>query len=220
MKHCNHCHIDIENPRVYCPLCQNPLSKGDGSEKESFPIVPVSYQKHAFLIRLLFFFSLIAIITTSLINYFHRSGGWWSVIVVASIAYFWIIVVNLLRTRNRLASISRSVVIICSLLFLIDYAYGFSRWSINYAIPATLFAAIASVVIVSIIRGLRFADFLIYLILTAIFALVPIIFLLTGLATVRWPSISCTVAGIMAFLAVAIFADQEVRSELRRRFHL
>lgn len=220
MKHCSHCHIDIQNPRDYCPLCQNLLSKGDGTEKETFPIIPTRLQEHVFLLRVLLFISISAILITTFINFLYHGRGWWSVIVIASVVYFWLVIFNLLRTRNRLASISKSVVIISLFLFLIDYVYDFHRWSVNYAIPALLAAAVASVFIISIIRGLRFTDFLIYLILTGVFALLPLIFLLTGLVTVKWPSMACMLFGIVAFLSVIIFADQEVRSELKRRFHL
>lgn len=220
MKYCCHCHINIENPRDYCPLCQNLLSKGDGTEKETFPIIPTVMQEHVFLLRLLGLLSILAIIVTTFINFIHHQHGWWSIIVISSVAYFWLVVFSFVRTRNRLASIPKSVVVIALLLFLVDYAYGFYRWSINYAIPALLFAAIASVLIISIMRGLRFADFLIYLILTGVFALLPFIFIITNLTTVKWPSLACMFSGIAAFLSVIVFADQEVRSELKRRFHL
>jgi len=220
MKICHNCHVNIEDPRETCPLCQNPLSGSDAAAHWTFPFVPLNTKKHALLIRLLTFINLAGILISFVVNFFHQSGGWWSLIVLAGSAYFWVSVATILYNKNNLMNITTSVLILSLLLFIIDFSYGTRRWSTNYAIPSLMLAAIAAVVMISLIRGLRFSDFVIYIIITGLFAFIPLIFLLTGLARVAWPSISCVIAGILSLIAVFVFADQEIRDELRRRFHL
>lgn len=220
MKHCPHCHVDVKNPRATCPLCHNPLQGGDGTESWDFPYIPLASKKYAFLIRILLFATIAGLVICFAVNYFHRSGGLWSLIVLAASAFFWVSVAGVLNSQNSLMSLSRGVLVLCLLLFVIDILYGFHRWSINYAIPAVFLSTIAAVIAIAMLRRLRFSDFVIYIVITGLLLLIPLLFLLTGLATVSWPSLVCIIAGLLSLVGIFIFADSEIRDELRRRFHL
>ena len=222
MKHCPHCNIYIRNPREYCPLCQSRLTDGETGEilTDDFPELPSPYTKYRFLFQLLLFFSVIAAVSSLIVNYYHQESGWWSLIVTAAVGYFWIAVIYLLRTRSSLGGIARATILLSLLLLLIDCLYGFSKWSTNYAIPALFLASIVAVVVLSVIRGQGFADFALYILITGGFALLPILFLLTDLATISWPSLVCTLCGLFSLVGIFIFADKGTLDELNRRFHL
>ena len=222
MRYCENCHIHIENPRESCPLCQNQLSSAASSEKltEAFPAMESSFIKYKLLFQFLAFFSLIAGVGSLIVNLFFRNTGWWSSIILAAIAYFWIAVVNLIRTKNSLGSIARSAIILSVLLFLLDFLYGFSRWSVNYAIPALLVSGIIAVVTISIARGQDFADFVLYVLITSVSALLCFILLLTGVSTILWPSLVCSLCGFLSLIGIFIFADRNTIDEFKRRFHL
>ena len=222
MKYCGRCHVHIENPREFCPLCQNSLTDETPEIvlSEDFPNVKSAFQKHRFLLRLLAFLSLIGVAAAIIVNLCVRQTGLWSLIVIAATLYFWITVLNLLRTRNSLGGIARSALLISALFFLIDYLYGFSRWSVNYVIPAVLLAAIISVITLSVIRGRSFADFVLYVLITSFSALLTFFFFLTGLATVIWPSTICSICGFLSLIGIFIFADRDILDEIRRRFHV
>ena len=221
MKFCEKCNLYIENPRNICPLCQNTLTITDDSQLiEYYPWIPPFNREHRFLFRILVLISILACSISLIINFFHHDQGWWAAIVCASFLYFWATVLNRLRTRNSLMDISTSVVVSSALLIFLDIVYNFTRWSFNYALPALFLAAIASVFITSLLRGLRFADFVIYIMITIALALLPVIFLITGITTVFLPSFICILCGIFSFITAFVFAGQDVLDELKRRFHL
>ena len=222
MKFCDKCRIYIENPREQCPLCQNVLITSDDTSPliDHYPRIPLFHRDHRFLFNILLFISILSSSISLIVNFFFQKQGWWSVIVTASFLYFWIAVLNQLRTRNSLIGISNSVIILSGLAICIDFMYGFTRWSFNYVIPALFLAALSAVLIISFLRKLRFTDFIIYLVITAFLALLPVVFMLTGLSTLFLPSFICILGGIFSFIAVFIFANSDVLDELKRRFHL
>lgn len=221
MKHCPHCHVDVQNPLASCPLCQNPLQSGEGEERWDFPEIPLIVQKHAKLLRLLIFISIAGVLISGVANFFFHEAGWWFLIVLAGVGYFWIAVSSIIKHQNSLIRVTHSVIVIGIILFVIDVLYSSgANPCITYGIPALLFSAIASIVTISLIRGLPFSEFVLYIIVTGLFALIPLVFLLTGLATVAWPSIVCILAGVLALISVFVFADRNVKDELKGRFHL
>lgn len=220
MKYCKHCKANINTPDTVCPLCQAELETQENNEYEIFPNIPIAYQKHKLFLRILLFISICIVSTTILINFFFQQSGWWSLIIAGSVAFAWFLIFNILTTRNSLAIIARDVLIVAALLVLIDGLYGFSRWSFNYAIPILFLTSILTIVIISIVQGLYFADFTIYFLSSAFLALLPLIFILTGLVTVLWPSIVCISVGFLSIIALFIFANRSVKDELKRRFHL
>ena len=219
---CEKCNLYIENPRTICPLCQNPLNKSEASSdaQEHYPLIPPFKREHRLLFRFLVFVSILSCSVSLIVNFFFHNRGWWAAIVCASFLYFWASVINRLRTRNSLIDISHSVVVLSTLLIAIDLIYEFTRWSLNYALPALFLAAIASVFIISLLRGLRFSDFVIYIMITTGLALLPTIFLITGITTVFLPSFICILSGIFSFISAFVFAGQDTLDELKRRFHL
>lgn len=220
MKYCKHCQISIDTSNTLCPLCQSELVTQNGKDRQIFPDIPVSYQKYKLFLRLLIFISICVVGITILVNFFFQQSGWWSLIIAGSIAFAWFLIFNILTTRNSLAIIARDVLIVAALLILIDALYGFHRWSFDYAIPILFFTSILTIVIISIVQGLSFADFTIYFLSSAFLAFIPLIFILTGLVTVLWPSIACITTGFLSIIALFIFANHSVKDELKRRFHL
>ena len=157
---------------------------------------------------------------TVTINILVPSKIFWSLIVVVALLFFWVMIYSILHWKNTIVSISNSVLVLSVLVLLIDLFNGYYGWSVNYGIPALIFAGICSVALVSAIGGFRYADFIMYFIVMVIWTVVPLILLLTVAAWVLWPCLSCIIGGILAMLAVVIFADKGIKDELKRRFHL
>ena len=221
MNFCEKCKLYIENPRTVCPLCQNILIKEEETLlKEHYPWLPPFNREHRLLFRILVLFSIICCSVSLIVNFFFHEKGWWAAIVCAAVLYFWATVLNRLRTRNSLMDISNSVIVSSALLILIDFIYGFTKWSFNYALPALFLAAIASVFITSLLRGLRFSDFVIYIMITTALALLPAVFLITGITNVFLLSFICILCGVFSFVIAFVFAGQDILDELKRRFHL
>ena len=222
MNICPQCHVTIRTPADNCPLCQGELCADPTGlpPRAEYPNIPLESQKHSMVINILLASTIFVAVVCLIVNYFFPAGGQWSLIVVGSLLFSWVLVRNTIQRQNSLMYLSRVIIPAALLLLLIDGLYGFHRWSTNYVIPALCFSAIMAVFVIAIIRGLRSADFVIYILITSVMALIPIVFMLTDLATVNWPSLVCVIFGALSILLVLAFSTQEMREELRRRFHM
>jgi len=223
MKYCEKCKVKISDPRERCPLCQSELTKlGDGNEERTFPYIPTVYKRNSGFLRILLFLSIICGLVCLLINYKFPIGIWWSLIVILGLLYMWSNILTGIRS-NRYGigkRILQQMVSLGLVLIGIDLLTGFYRWSFNYVLPILFISALLAITISSKLMGIRLQFFAIYLLIDGLFGIIPLIFIFTGLCTVWEPSALCVIISVLSFVSVFIFADENTRGELKRRFHV
>ena len=116
--------------------------------------------------------------------------------------------------------ILRLGVTLALLAVIFDLMTGFLRWSFDYVIPALCAFAMIVIGITSIIRRQHITDYIIYMVLSSVFGIVPLLFLLPGWTTVTWPTVLTAAAGIIYLAALLLFVGRDTWRELRRRLHL
>lgn len=221
MKYCEKCKVQVPNPKSHCPLCQGMLTQGDGTETETFPNIPTIYRQYSLYFKLLILCSVAAGLISLMINMLLPQSGWWSLIVVGGLVCMWIPLFAAVRKRSNIAkNLVWQVVILSVLISLWDVFTGWHRWSVNFVIPALCISAMLGIAIVGKVMRLRAEEYIIYLLIDVIFGLVPLIFVLTGLATAAYLCLASVVVSALCLTSIFLFSEINVWQELKKRLHL
>lgn len=222
MKRCSACKVDVIVPRERCPLCDAPLSQegAAGEPREIYPPIPTLYKKFHLFFRVLIFLSVAGAAACLLVNLAFPEGGWWSLIVLAGILYMWIAIVYGIRRVHRISrAILYQMIATSAIAVLIDQLYGGYGWAIDYVVPALCLFGMLAIAVVALISHIDLEEFVIYIVVNALLGLIPLIFVLIGLADARWPSLCCVMLSVLSLAGVFIFGGDDVRQEIKKRFH-
>ncbi|MBR6222261.1 MAG: hypothetical protein IKQ71_02355 [Lachnospiraceae bacterium] len=237
MNICRRCKITINDDAMMCPLCHGILEDTDieadeelddpetyDSRSITYPdVTPVSRTLH-FIMKLLIFASVVAGFTTVVINAVLFNGFWWSLIVCMSLAYGCFVVLYVFRTRKSLQKLIQ-VQMVVGILFLIalDFALGYSAWSVKYAIPIILVATDVSVAVIMLVGDDNWQSYVMTEIVTFLFSVVMIVlgvFVKVNILDVSIFSIGAVVITGLLLATTIVFGDRIIQNELRRRFHI
>lgn len=226
MKYCEKCKVYVPSTREHCPLCQRPLTQAPDQspsfyDEEVFPYLPTIYHQHNLLIRTALFLSVVACVLCLTLNFLLMPDNWWSLFVLAGVGAAWLTVAQAIRKRSSFCKhVLYQVVTIALVAVLFDLLTGFLRWSTTYVIPALCLFAMVVIGITAVIRRLRINDYIIYMLLSALFGIVPLIFLPLNLVTASWPTVIAAATGIIYLAGLILFIGRDTWRELLRRLHV
>lgn len=220
MKYCNSCKVNVVGNRKSCPLCQE-LLKGDKHEDEIFPRISFVYKEHGLFFKVMLLVSIIIASVSVAINILLPQGGAWSLFVLGGLGSVWVSMISAINKRNNIPkNIVYQVMIISLITVIWDFLTRWKGWSITYVIPFVCFFAMISMAIISKVRKLHVEDYILYIIIDALFGLIQIIFIFTGGLIVLYPSLICIVTSIISLSTILIFEDKKLLAEIKRRLHL
>ena len=101
-----------------------------------------------------------------------------------------------------------------------DFATGWRGWSVDYVLPAAGVAAMVLMPALSRMRRIPLRENMIYSILSAMLALIPLPLLIFGAAGQQVPSLICAGLGVLRIGQMALFRGREMREELHKKLHL
>ncbi len=221
MNYCEKCRVHVEGNRKACPLCQNSLTDYDGNEQESFPYIPNVFHGNGLFFRILMLISVVGAVVCVLVNLMVPQSGWWSAFVLLGLVCLWVsIAVAVKKRRNVAKNLLYQVVVVSVLCLLWDWLTGWHGWSLDYVIPITCAAALLVLFVVTKAMKRYMEDHIVYLLLGALFGIVPVIFLLTGLVQIILPSLICVAVSVIFMAVLILFEYDSLKKELRRRLHL
>ena len=97
--------------------------------------------------------SIVVSIILLIINYVCNSKLNWSIVAIASIVYIWFSTIYALDKSVNLAGYTLYQMISDSILiFIIDYVFGFRRWSLSIGILIVIMISNITMVIITIIK--------------------------------------------------------------------
>lgn len=230
MKYCKKCKVSVPSCRARCPLCQGILSGPDAeelsaqelaAEGEVFPYIPTVYRQYNLFFRTMIFVSLVIAVSAFVLNFLFFDDNWWSLFVIAGVAAVWITVAMAIRKRSTFCKrILYQVVTLSVLLVLFDLFTGWYRWSVNFIIPGLCIFALISVAIIALVMHRRIENYIIYLFVTGLFGIFPLLFLVTGWATITWPSVVSIALSILSCSGLFLFEGNASWAELKKRLHM
>jgi len=226
MKTCEKCTVSVSGNFEKCPLCQNTLTgetkkHNEHNEYETFPFIPLAIHKHNLLFRLLILCSVALVIISFIINWMLPKSGLWSLFVVAGVICVWISLLIALRKRhNILKNLAYQVTIISILAVLWDISTGWRGWSVDYFIPIAFASVMAATSVIARILKMPTEVYMVYSILLILYGIIPVIFVLSGLSVIVYPSLICVAGSLLSLAALIIFEGRNMIEELKRRLHL
>lgn len=221
MSVCEKCKVNIIGDRKYCPLCQSELKGVEDTDGDVFPIIFHVQHKYHLLLRVLAFLSMIVSVLSIFFNVIFFKGTWWSIFVIATIVCAWIsLVITIYKGKNILKNLLYQSIIISLFAIFLDYFIQWKAWSISFVIPIVFTLAMIVMYTLSKILHLHVGDYMIYLLLDALFGIIPIIFIATSMIQIRIPSFICIITSIISVSALIIFEGQTMYNELKRRLHI
>jgi hypothetical protein len=133
----------------------------------------------------------------------------------------WISLLFIIRKKNNIPkTIVWQVVLISILSVIWDWSIGWLGWSINFVIPTICFGAMIVMAIAAKILKIGVRDLIVYLFIDIIFGFIPIIFILTGILSVAFPSIICVATSAISLSALILFQGDNMKAELRKKMHI
>ncbi len=220
MQKCDNCKVFLKGNYEVCPLCGGILENKEKSE-EVFPNLPTIFQEFNIFIRVIILISIVAIIISFAINLIFTKDSRWSLIVAAGIACMWISLFIIIRKKNNIPkTIVWQVVLFSILSVLWDWSMGWLGWSIDFVIPIICFGAMVVMAIAAKILKIGVRDLIVYLFIDIIFGFIPIIFILTGVLSVAFPSIICVATSAISLSALILFQGDNMKAELRKKMHI
>lgn len=219
MKYCDRCKVNVRGSEAVCPLCENSLA-GTSCE-EIYPEVPTVYKQFNAYFKLLIFLTIAGCVGCVGVNILLPQSGYWSVLVLLGAVSFWITLAIAVRNKDNIAKDITIWVIIISLLSVIwDWSTGWHGWSLNFSFPIAWSMAMVSLTIIAKVMKLRGEDYIIYLVVDALFGLAPIIFYAAGLIDVMIPSILCMALSVLSVSTLILFERKNIMDEIKKNFHL
>ncbi|MBQ8509247.1 MAG: hypothetical protein IJ493_04995 [Clostridia bacterium] len=219
MNYCRHCGVKLSNDLPYCPLCDMETVKLDDHYDLDYPYIKSRFSR-GLMIRIVTFLAVVFAAVSLLINHLVPTDNPWAFITAAAIVYVWFNLLNIIRnTRNPGMLLLCQLLSVSGLLFLIDYLTGWHRWSVNYAIPGLVVAAAVAIVLMIVIKPVKYRAYTIYLLVNAVLGVLSVLLWISGAATVEWPVVTACGTALLCFLAMLVFADRRTRNELHKRFH-
>ena len=218
MMYCRKCKVQIHGIKKCCPLCRREVN-GE-PDIDVFPDVKQEKFSRHFAIKLLSFIAIVIIALAFTINLIFFHEVWWAIIVAAATGCLWISATTAIIQRKHIfMAITWQLIFISGALVLWDLCIGWKRWSLDYVIPCACIISMLSMVILSKIMKLPPEEHLFYLVLDAIYGIVPVIFIFTGSLNTIYPSAICVCSSIISIAAIIIFEGKKIKEQLSKRFH-
>lgn len=220
MRYCNNCKVYVTGSRKSCPLCQEIL-KGGKTENEVFPKISFVYKEHGMFFKIMLLVSIIIATVFVAINILLPQKGAWSLFILGGLGSVWASMISAINKRNNIPkNIVYQVVIISVMAVIWDFLTGWRAWSITYIIPFVCVFAMISMAIISKVRKLFIEDYILYIIIDALFGFIQIFFIITGGLSALYPSLICIVTSIISLSTILIFEDKKLVEEIKRRLHI
>lgn len=107
------------------------------------------------------------------INYIYSKTLNWSIVAIGGIIYAWISVIYALDKNVNLASYTFVQMIeISILLVIIDYVFGFFKWSLSIGIPIVIMVSNLTMMLITLMKYKKYVKYAGYEIMILLFSIV------------------------------------------------
>ena len=221
MRRCPDCDVGVEGEWTRCPLCTAPL---EGRAVPSpYPAVPLRFTRRRVL-RILTLTSLAVIALSFLAQLLFRPDqediGALRSVWLGVVATWLVVLVAVSKRRNLAKFIVYLVALAGGVCVYWDYLTGWDAWSLTYVVPILCAASLIGLVITVRAVRMQVGDYVVYIGLTVLLGLTPLVFLALGWVGTAIPSAICGGLSVVAIVLLLTVRGGAVRHELATRLHL
>ena len=221
MQICQKCNVKIRGRKECCPLCQGRLKEVEGEENPSFPVLEKRKISNITFLKMCTFVFIASEIIFGAVNI--MTEGEFSFIgpVMLGIFVAWIDVIATMYLRNNLIKVITFEVIVAIVVDLyIDVKTGFHGWSVDWMIPMTLIGLAIATNIIAWVLKLRLDEYILYIVLDFVMALVQIIFIKNGMNNFPWPAAISIITYMILIAALVIFRFRDLKNASEKMFNI
>jgi len=221
MQICQKCNVKIRGRKECCPLCQGRLKEVEGEDNPSFPILEKRKISNITFLKMCTFLFVASEIIFGAINI--MTAGEFSFIgpVMLGILVAWIDVIATMYLRNNLIKVITFEVIVAIVVdYYIDIKTGFHGWSINWMIPMTLIGLAIATIVIAMALKLRLDEYILYIVLDFVMALIQIIFIRNGMNSFPWPAVASIITYMIIIAALVIFRFRDLKNASEKMFNI
>jgi hypothetical protein len=221
MQYCPKCKVNIRGKKECCPLCQGKLREVEGELEASFPTLKKKKISNITLFKVCTFLFIAAEIVFGTIHLQTGKNYPFLGIINLGIAVAWLTVVTTMYLRNNLIKvITWEVVVAIVVDIYIDLKTGFYGWSVIWMVPATLVALAFATIIIAKTAKLRLDEYILYLILDLVMALLQLIFIKNGMNKFTWPAVISIMLYLIMISGLVIFKFKDLKNASQKMFNM
>lgn len=163
-----------------------------------------------------------AAVITAAVNVTATPDKLWGLFVAGGILSMWLaLAVGYFKRNNLLKNAMWQLLIVTLGCIIWDLFTGWHRWSVNYVLPTVSVVIVISMLIISKIQSLEPREYMIYEVMAAGYGLIlSMIFILTHVVRVMYPSVICAGFSFLFLTALALFRHREFKEEMHKKFHI
>lgn len=204
-----------------CPLCHHVLEPCGQREENRYPDAIQVTKSFRFIENLVLFLSIVTVCILAAVNRMLNPEVPWS--LIAALVLLYVNAVLKMAVVGKSGYLFKTLMLVAIAVFVllgIDYLTGYSRWSLDYVLPAVILAIDVMLLILILANRRNWQSYMMSEILMILLSLIPLILYLTGV--IHFPYLAWTALGasVFLFLGTLILGDQRARTELKRRFHI
>lgn len=220
MNQCPNCEVWTRQPK--CPLCRMDMDEDRAEKSVWYPEYDIAEQKKRTNIsRLAILLGTFAVVICLAINMIVIPQFLWVFYVAVAVFYVVVSLSHTILSASHIGGkITAQVISLTIVLLVIDMMSGNLQWSVDYVVPFLIIAGILLISIIILTVRLKWTGYFSFLLMMIAMGFVPIIFYISGLATVFWPSLTAGLFAVTIFAVLLLFANQTFMTQLGRRFHL
>lgn len=221
MQYCPKCKVSIRGEKSCCPLCQGKIKEIDDNINDPFPTLKKKKISNITFVKVVTFIFIALEIIFEALNIQTKNLYPFIGITMLGIFVAWITALTTMYLRNNLIKVITWEVFVAIVVDIyIDLKTGFHGWSVEWMVPATLTGlAIATFIIAKIVK-LRLDEYILYLVLDLIMALLQIIFIRNGMNQFTWPAVISIMVYLIMITGLVIFRFRDLKNASQKVFNM
>ncbi|WP_026661962.1 DUF6320 domain-containing protein [Butyrivibrio proteoclasticus] len=221
MQYCPKCKVQIRGRKACCPLCQGQLKQVDGEPEAPFPTLKKKKVSSITLFKLATFIFIASEIVFGTVNYQTENMYPFIGITMLGLLVAWITFVTTLYLRNNLIKVITFEVIVAIVVDVyVDFHTGYHGWSVMWMVPSTLLGLAIATVITAKVLKLRLDEYILYLVLDLVMALLQIVFIKMGRNFFTWPAVIVIMIYMILIAGLVIFRFRDLKRASEKMFNM
>ncbi len=220
MSYCKQCKIHVNDPVNVCPLCRCAVKK-DGTEEWKYPQISQRRRKRQLALRIYFAAAVVLQAVCFYLNTKILTQMQWSLWTLATFAMAYTVLRMIISNRTGYRSMTIGLTIFATAyIVLVDYELGFTGWSLNYVLPASIILLNIAVIVMIFVNRRNWQSYLMVELFLILCSGVPMLLIWLNITTETWLSYVALWFSIGLFFCTTVVGGRKAKTELKRRFHI
>lgn len=216
-------HIEFQYSKAQYIDTESVLNKTFEIQGPGYPDVKKNTRRFRKAGRILLFISLALEMLLAFINYltFGAAPKYWSVVTGGIIAYLILTMWDIFsRRQGHIRKIYTQIFVILGLMILIDFALGWSGWSLEFGLPCIIYGLVLAIIICMSVNSSSWQNYVLMQLAAIALSVLDVVLHFTGHfhhIVLAWIAFGMSV---LLWSGTMIIGDRKAKNELKRKLHI